>query len=161
VKPFWEHSDVEWDRVIKVNLYGFFYFGRAAARHMIERHEGKILNIASISGVVGSLGRGAYGASKGAVIALTKIMAVELAKYGVNVNGIAPGPINTRLVKASLDEEAMNHYRRYIPFRRLGEPSEIADAALFLCSDNSRYITGHTLAVDGGFLAAGVLEKDW
>lgn len=160
VRPFYEQTDEEWDRVIKIHLYGCFYFSRAVSKHMIERKEGKILNIASISGVIGSMGRGAYGAAKGGIITLTKVMAVDLAKHGINVNAIAPGPIKTRLLLGGFGEDELKHYCNYIPFKRLGEPNEVADAALFLCSTDAKYITGHVLPVDGGFLAAGVLEAD-
>lgn len=160
IRPFYEQSDEEWDRVLKVHLYGCFYCSRAVAKHMIERKEGHIVNLASIAGFVGSVGRGAYGAAKGGIITLTKIMAVELARYNINVNAIAPGPIGTQLLRSHFDEAQLKEYCQDIPFKRLGESAEIADAALFLCSPDSSYITGHILAVDGGFLAAGVLERD-
>jgi NAD(P)-dependent dehydrogenase (short-subunit alcohol dehydrogenase family) len=160
IKSFFELSDEEWDTVLKTNLYGCFYCSRAVAKHMIARREGKIVNIASISGLTGSARRGAYGASKGGIITFTKIMAVELAKHGINVNALTPGPVTTPLLISRLDESQLKDYCRDIPFKRLGETEEIADAALFLCSSDSKYITGHILAVDGGFLAAGVLEED-
>jgi NAD(P)-dependent dehydrogenase (short-subunit alcohol dehydrogenase family) len=117
---------------------------------------GAIVNIASVSGLRGSVGRAAYGASKGGVITLSQVMAVELAPLGIRVNVIAPGPIDTPLVQRLHDNEVRDAYHRLVPMARYGTPAEIAGAALYLCGPDAAYITGHVLAVDGGFLAAGL-----
>jgi NAD(P)-dependent dehydrogenase (short-subunit alcohol dehydrogenase family) len=147
----------EWERTLRVNLTGAFLCAQGAARLMIGQHSGRIVNIASLSGQKGGVGRAAYGASKAGLELLTKVMAVELAEHGINVNAIAPGPILTETAKGMHTQETRDAYHRLVPMRRYGEPSEIADAAVFLASDEARYITGHTINVDGGFLAAGLM----
>ncbi|MBB4402813.1 MULTISPECIES: SDR family NAD(P)-dependent oxidoreductase [Rhizobium/Agrobacterium group] len=154
---FLESSREEFERVVRINLTGTFTMSQAVARKMADQKSGKIINIASLSGQKGGVGRSAYGASKAGVELLNKVMAVELADYGINVNAIAPGPILTEVSKTMHTLETRDAYHRLVPQRRYGEPSEIADAAVFLASDEARYITGHTLNVDGGFLAAGLL----
>lgn len=154
---FLESSREEFERVVRINLTGTFIMSQAVARTMAERKSGSIVNIASLSGQKGGVGRSAYGASKAGVELLNKVMAVELADFGINVNAIAPGPILTEVSKTMHTLETRDAYHRLVPQRRYGEPEEIADAAVFLASDEARYITGHTLNVDGGFLAAGLL----
>jgi NAD(P)-dependent dehydrogenase (short-subunit alcohol dehydrogenase family) len=158
--PIVDTTDENWDQIIKVHLYGSFYCSRAVSREMIKRKEGKILNIVSISGIRGSVRRGPYGVAKAGVINLTKIMAGELGKFGINVNAIAPGPILTDLILRNLGEEGLKSYINSLCLNRLGDIEDVAKAALFLCSSDSDFITGHTLPVDGGFVAAGRLEKD-
>ena len=148
----------EWERIIRINLTGAFLCSQQAARRMISQGTGgKIVNIVSLSGQKGGVGRSAYGASKAGLEVLNKIMAVEFAEHGINVNAIAPGPIMTETGKAMHTQETIDAYHRLIPQRRYGEPSEIATAAVFLASSDASYITGHTLNVDGGFLAAGLM----
>ncbi|PDT50101.1 short-chain dehydrogenase [Sinorhizobium fredii] len=154
---FLESSREEFERVVRINLTGTFLMSQAVARTMAERKSGSIVNIASLSGQKGGVGRSAYGASKAGVELLNKVMAVELADHGINVNAIAPGPILTEVSRTMHTIETREAYHRLVPQRRYGEPEEIADAAVFLASDEARYITGHTLNVDGGFLAAGLL----
>lgn len=158
-RPFLETSDDEWRRIIDIDLNGTFYCMRAAGRVMAARGYGRIVVLASTAGVRGGTGRAAYGASKGGVIALTKVLAVELAEDGVTVNALAPGAIETELVKKMHSPETRQNYRRAVPMDRYGEPEEVAHAALYLASPGASYVTGHILAVDGGFLAAGVLNK--
>lgn len=160
LQPIMETTDEIWDRIVKVNLYACFFCSRAVAREMVKRKEGKILNIASISGIRGSVRRGPYGAAKAGMINLTKVMAGELGKYGINVNAIAPGPIETELLLREVGEELLKDYVRSLCLNQLGKVEDVAKAALFLCSSDSDFITGHTLPVDGGFVAAGQLEKD-
>jgi NAD(P)-dependent dehydrogenase (short-subunit alcohol dehydrogenase family) len=146
----------EWERHLKVNLTGTFLCSQAAVRRMMAQGGGRIVNIASLSGQKGGIHRSSYGASKAGVELLTKVMAVELAEHGIGTNAIAPGPVNTDVAKVMHTEETRLAYHRLIPQRRYGSPEEIADAAVFLASDEARYINGHTLNVDGGFLAAGL-----
>ena len=121
---------------------------------------GRIVTISSTAGVAGGTGRAAYGSAKGGVIMLTRVLAVELATYGVTANALAPGAIETDLVAKMHSETTRRVYRRAIPADRYGTPDEVAAAAVFLCSPAAAYVNGHVLAVDGGFLAAGVLHKD-
>ena len=147
----------QWEHVLRVNLTGCFLCSRAVARVMSGRRSGKIINIASLSGQRGGTGRAAYGASKAGVSMLTKVMAVELARYGIAVNEIAPGPVNTEMTAVTHDEATRKAYQRLIPMGRYAERDEIADAAVFLASSEADFITGQTLNVDGGFGAAGLL----
>jgi len=157
---FLETSDAEWARIIDIDLTGTFYCNRAAGRVMAQAGYGRIVNLASTAGVVGGTGRAAYGAAKGGVVMLTRVLAVELATSGVTVNALAPGAIETELVARMHSQETRRTYTRAIPANRYGAPDEVAAAALFLASRTSGYVNGHVLAVDGGFLAAGILNKD-
>jgi NAD(P)-dependent dehydrogenase (short-subunit alcohol dehydrogenase family) len=155
--PFLETSLEEWNRIIGINLTGAFLVAQAVAREMVKTGGGKIVNIASLSGQRGGNGRAAYGSAKAGLELLTKVMAVELAPYNINVNNIAPGAIETEMATFAHDAATRAAYNYLIPMTRYGAPEEIADAAVFLCSDESRYIHGHTLNVDGGFRAAGLM----
>jgi NAD(P)-dependent dehydrogenase (short-subunit alcohol dehydrogenase family) len=155
--PFLETSLEEWNRIISINLTGAFLVAQAIAREMARTGGGKIVNIASLSGQRGGNGRAAYGSAKAGLELLTKVMAVELAEHNINVNNIAPGAIETEMAKFAHDEATRAAYNYLIPMTRYGTPEEIADAAIFLCSDESRYVHGHTLNVDGGFRAAGLM----
>jgi NAD(P)-dependent dehydrogenase (short-subunit alcohol dehydrogenase family) len=147
----------EWERVLQVNLTGCFLCSQAAARAMAAQGGGKIIHIASLSGQRGGTGRAAYGASKAGVTMLTKVMAVELARHGITVNEIAPGPVNTEMTAVTHDEATRNAYHRLIPMGRYAERDEISSAAVFLASAEATFINGHTLNVDGGFAAAGLM----
>jgi 3-oxoacyl-[acyl-carrier protein] reductase len=147
----------EWERVIRINLTGVFLCSQSAARGMVERRRGKIINIASLSGQRGGTGRAAYGASKAGVTTLTRVMAVELAPFGITVNEIAPGPVNTEMTAVTHDEATRQAYYNLIPMRRYAEREEIAAAAVFLASREADFVNGHTLNVDGGFGAAGLI----
>jgi NAD(P)-dependent dehydrogenase (short-subunit alcohol dehydrogenase family) len=146
-------------KMLEVNLIGSFVVAREAAKRMRERGAGSIVNIASVSGLMGNKGRVAYGASKGGVITMTKVMAVELASAGIRVNAIAPGPVETPLVQEIHTSEVRAAWMSTVPQRRYGRPEEMAGAAVFLLDDRkSSYVTGHTLCVDGGFSIAGILD---
>ena len=157
--PFLDHSIEDFDRIIAINLRGTFLIGQAVARHMADKGGGRIINIASVSGQRGNSGRAAYGASKGGVITLSKVMAVDLAPYGINVNVIAPGPVDTPLVAQMHTPQARLSWTSLTPLNRYGTPAEIAGAAVFLASDDATYITGHVLDVDGGFMAGGIRSR--
>jgi NAD(P)-dependent dehydrogenase (short-subunit alcohol dehydrogenase family) len=155
--PFLDTTLEEWNRIIAINLTGAFMVAQASAREMVKAGGGKIVNIASLSGERGGNGRAAYGSAKAGLQLLTKVMAVELAPYNINVNNILPGAIETEMAKFAHDEATRAAYNYLIPMTRYGTPEEIADAAVFLCSDEARYIHGHSLNVDGGFGAAGLM----
>ena len=143
----------DWFSVFDVNLNGLFYCSQIAAREMVKRgNGGRIINISSIIGIVGEPECSTYTASKGAVISLTKNMAIDLAKYGILVNSVAPGMINTEINEYYPDKERRKITER-IPLNRWGEPEEIAKSVVFLCSDLSTYVTGEILVVDGGLLS--------
>jgi len=156
--PFLEHSEAQWHRVLRVNLTGVFLCCQAAARQMVKQGGGRIITTASINGFRGVENLVGYNAAKAGVIELTKTMAVELARHHIAVNAIAPAQIDTRLTR-SLPEEARQRRVERIPMGRFGEADEVARAALFLASDDAGYITGHTLAVDGGYLAGGLWSR--
>lgn len=145
-------------RMYEVNVVGAFALSQALAPIMRENGGGSIVHIASVSGIKGNLGRSAYGASKGALVTLTKIMAVELADDLIRVNAIAPGPIETPMVQENHTAVTREEWNRTVPMRRYGRPEEIATAIAFLVDERqSSYVTGQILAVDGGFTAAGLM----
>lgn len=148
-----------WNRVLAVNLTAPMLLAQFALPHMASKGWGRIVNIASISGVRAGTGRLAYGTSKAGLIALTRQYAIEVAERGVTVNAVAPGPIDTPLVRDLIGDTANSPYAEMVPMRRFGQPADIAEAVLFLASEQAAYITGHTLAVDGGFLASGVFVR--
>jgi 3-oxoacyl-[acyl-carrier protein] reductase len=150
--PFLETSLEEWERILRVNLTGAFLVAQAAAREMVKAGGGRVINIASLSGQRGGTGRAAYGAAKAGLDLLTRVMAVELAEHGINVNSIAPGPIETEMAKFAHDAATRAAYERLVPMRRYGSPEEIADAALFLASDEASFVTGQWLSPNGGLL---------
>lgn len=154
--PMESMPDDKWQRVLDVNLSGPFYMCRAAAEALQASPHGRLINLASVSGMVGSppavLDAVGYSASKGGVIALTRDLAVKWAPYPVTVNALAPGYVRTRLTEPALAERA-EAILQTIPVGRLGTVEDIAAAALFLASDAGRYITGHVLAIDGGLTA--------
>jgi 3-oxoacyl-[acyl-carrier protein] reductase len=142
-------KDEQWDAVLNINLRGTFLFTRAAARPMMKSRRGRIINVASLSGLMGNPGQANYSASKAGVIGLTRTVAKELASRNVTVNAVAPGFIATDMT-AALGEEILQEVRKHIPLGRLGEPQDVADAVLFLASEAASFITGHVLAIDGG-----------
>jgi 2-hydroxycyclohexanecarboxyl-CoA dehydrogenase len=148
-QPFVENTPDFWERVIDVNLKGPIKLIRALLDPMIARRSGKIVNVASDAGRNGSSGETVYSGAKGGLIAFSKSLAREMARYSINVNCVCPGPTETPMLMA-LSENHLEAFKRAIPFRRFGRPSEIADAILFLASDRASYITGQTLSVSGG-----------
>jgi glucose 1-dehydrogenase len=157
--PFLEHPEAQWHRVLRVNLTGVFHCCQIAARQMVRQGGGgRIIATASINGFRGVENLVGYNVAKAGVIELTKTMAVELARHQILVNAIAPAQIDTRLTQ-TLPEEARQRRVARIPMGRFGEVDEVARAALFLASDDAAFITGHTLAVDGGYLAGGLWSR--
>ena len=152
VQRFTEGAVADWERLLRVNLLGTMVCCRAVIDGMIERQYGKIVNVASDAGRVGSMGQAAYGASKGGVIAFTRNLAVEMARYKINVNCVSPGLINTDMWNANRRDnpKLAEAYENMIPWKRLGEPEEIAAAIQFLVSEEAAYVTGQTLSVNGG-----------
>jgi NAD(P)-dependent dehydrogenase (short-subunit alcohol dehydrogenase family) len=156
----------DWDRVIAVNLTGTFLVSKHALGHMVEQRSGSIINVASIEGLEGTEGGSVYNASKGGVVLLTKNMAVDYGAVGVRVNCICPGFIDTPMLRSVMDSPGMeahkDAYRRQHKLQRFGRADEVAGAAFFLASDDSSFVTGHALVVDGGFTAgmrAGIMER--
>lgn len=149
-------------KILDVNVTGTFMVGKAAARIMKGKGGGgSIVNIASISGLRGSKGRVAYGASKGAVVTLTQVMANDLAPYGIRVNAVAPGPVETPMVRAVHTDADRELYYRHIPMRRYAEPAELANVITFLLDGTqSSYITAEIIAVDGGYRGAGLIVHE-
>lgn len=151
VGPCEELSDEEWDEVMKTNVYGTFYPCRAVGRNMIEQRYGKIINFSSTDAYLGVQNQPAYCASKGAVNQLTRVLAVDWIKHGINVNAIGPCDFATPMIEPFMNTE---EYRSWIldalPVGRVGQPPEIVGAAIYLASDASKMVVGHTLMVDGG-----------
>ena len=157
--PFLEHAEAQWHRVLRVNLTGVFLCCQSAARQMVtQAGRGRIITTASINGFRGVENLVGYNVAKAGVIELMKTMAVELAQHGITVNAIAPAQIDTRLTRG-LSEDAKARRTERIPMGRFGDVDEVAKAALFLASDDASYVTGHTLAVDGGYLAGGLWSR--
>ncbi|MCS7231419.1 MAG: SDR family oxidoreductase, partial [Elusimicrobiota bacterium] len=142
-------TEEEWDKVLDVNLKGAFNFIKAVSKYMIKQKSGRIINVASVVGLMGNPGQANYSASKGGLIALTKTLAKELASRNILVNAVAPGYIKTRMTDA-LSEEQRKKLQEYIPLNRLGDPKDVANAVWFLCIEESSYITGQVISVNGG-----------
>ena len=151
--PAVDYPDDLWDRVLATNLTGSFTVAKLVGAHMVARGSGSMINIASVGGLVGFPGSVGYQASKGAIVQMTKTLAVEWGPQGVRVNAIAPGHIATELVKRQWEVEPQlkEFFQSRTPLGYLGDPVDIANAAVFLASDASRMITGQVLAVDGGY----------
>lgn len=148
-QPFMENTTDFWDRVVDVNLMGPIKLTRALLEPMIARKSGKIVNVASDAGRNGSSGETVYSGAKGGLIAFSKGLAREMARYSININCVCPGPTETPMLMA-LPENHLEAFRKAIPFRRFGKPREVADAIVFFASDHASYITGQTLSVSGG-----------
>jgi 2-hydroxycyclohexanecarboxyl-CoA dehydrogenase len=154
IQPFVENDDAFIDRVIALNLRGVIELTRAFLPSMLERKGGRIVNVASDAGRVGSLGETVYSAAKGGVIAFTKALAREGARHGVLANCVCPGPTDTPLLHSE-PEKFLEAFQKAIPLRRFGKPSEVADAIVFLASARASYVTGQILSVNGGITMVG------
>ena len=142
-------SEEDYDAVLNTNLKGTFNMIRHLSRSFLKQRSGKIINLSSVSGVMGNAGQANYSASKAGVIGLTKSVARELASRGICVNAIAPGFIDTEMTQA-MPEEAQNGLKQMIPLGRMGEAAEVAKLVLFLAGNDSNYITGQVISIDGG-----------
>jgi NAD(P)-dependent dehydrogenase (short-subunit alcohol dehydrogenase family) len=156
-KPFLEMTEEDWDRTMDINLKGYFLCAQAVAKEMVKQKSGVIINIASIA--MGQVGIGFptlvhYVASKGGVVGLTEALALELAPYGIRVNSVSPGIIDTPMVDpVRADKKTLEGILMRVPMRRMGKPEEVSNLVLFLASDVSSYMTGSNVVIDGGWLA--------
>ena len=158
VEPFMDNAPELWDRLLAINLLGPIRLTRFVLTHMTAAKGGKIVNISSDAGRVGSMGETVYSACKGGTIAFTKALAREMARYKINVNCVCPGPTDTPLLHAQTSEWAMrikDGMTRAVPFRRMAQPVEIAESIAFFLSPSSSFITGQVLSVSGGLTMAG------
>lgn len=144
-------TEEQWDRVININLKGVFNCTQAVVEHMIAQGSGKVINTSSVVGLYGNLGQTNYAATKAGVIGMTKSWAKELGKKGINVNAVAPGFIVTEMT-AKVPDKVLDLMKEKTPLGRLGQPADIANAYLFLASDEASYVNGHVLSVDGGLV---------
>ena len=152
--PFWEGTPELWNKLIALNLVGPMTLAKALLPPMLERKQGRIVNIASDAGRVGSLGETVYAGAKGGLIAFTKSLARETARHGINVNCVCPGPTDTPLL-AAVPEAHLEAFKKAIPLRRFAQPSEVADAVAFFAGAQSNYVTGQVLSVSGGLTMVG------
>jgi NAD(P)-dependent dehydrogenase (short-subunit alcohol dehydrogenase family) len=158
VRPLAETSDEDWHGLLHGNLHGYFYGCRAAVRQMLTQNGGgRIVNISSAADVLAVPGLGAYTAAKGAIVGLTKVLALEVARAGITVNAVAPGAVDTPLNANAYTPHVRRTYEERIAVGRIGSAEEIADVVVFLASDAARYVTGQELVVDGGLTINGAV----
>jgi 2-hydroxycyclohexanecarboxyl-CoA dehydrogenase len=148
--PFTESDPADWDRAIAVNLYGVLHTCKAVLPVMAAQGGGAVVNLGSDAGRVGSSGEAVYSAAKGGVIAFTKSLAREMARHQVRVNCVCPGPTDTALFASFAGPKLRDALTRAIPFRRLGQPDDVANVVVFLASDEASFVTGQTVSVSGG-----------
>lgn len=153
IEPFVMNDPILWEKIVAINLLGPITVARAFLDPMIASNSGKIVNIASDAGRVGSSGETVYAGAKGGVISFTKSLAREMARYQINVNCVCPGPTDTPMLRQQ-SEKLLEAFKNAVPFRRLGQPEDVAGAVLFLSSGYADYITGQTLSVSGGLTMA-------
>ncbi len=158
VEPLLEFTAEAWTKVMEVNVTGTFRVSQSVARGMVARGYGRIINIASISGMRAGVGRTAYGTSKAAILGLTRQFALELGAQGVTTNAVAPGVIETPMTQKAYTEETWSRVLEMVPTRRRGTPEDIAEAIAYLASPAASYVNGEVLTVDGGYMASGMTQ---
>lgn len=151
-RALWHLTDEQWRNVLETNLYGAFFMIRAVAPHLREQHDGKIVNVSSVHGIRSEFGLTNYSASKAGLLGLTRSAALELGPSNINVNAVAPGYIRTTRLTSGVPAEILDEAREHACLGRLGDPQDVADVVLFLCSEAARHITGVVIPVDGGHL---------
>lgn len=147
--PFFSMTTAMWKEVMDTNLNGTYFLSKAVIKAFIRKKNSKIINVSSVSGLRAAVGQANYGATKAAIISLTKTLAMEFAKFNLQVNAVAPGFIDTEMV-AKMNEHEKKKIDQMIPMKRMGTTAEVANLVVFLCSENSNYITGQTFVIDGG-----------
>ena len=160
-KKFIDTTLDDWNKILSVNLTGTFLMTKEISKMMISQKYGRIITVSSVAGLRGGTGRAAYGASKGGIIALTKVLAIELSPYNITVNTLCPGAIETELVKNMHDKETRRAFLEQIPQKRYGLPEEVASAALFFTMPGSSYINGTVFPIDGGFSSSGIIKNEF
>ncbi len=155
VKPFLEMTDEDWHGLLGANLHGYYYGCRVAARQMMAQGGGRIVNVTSVVDIQPIAELSAYVTAKGGILGLTKTLAVELGPHGITVNALSPGAIDTPLNQVAYTPQVRRTYNERIPLGHIGLAEEVADAIVFLASDAARYVNGHELVVDGGFILNG------
>ena len=158
IHSFLDYTAHDWHQVMQVNLTGSFLCAQRAARDMAKQSYGRIINMASVSGLRAGVGRTAYGTSKAAIIGLTRQIALEMGPHGITANAIAPGPIMTPLVEANYTEETISRLLPMIPVGRFGSCADIGDAVCYLANPKSGYVNGEILTVDGGYFSSGMTQ---
>ena len=155
VKPFLEMTDEDWHGLLAVNLHGYYYGCRVAARQMLAQGGGRIVNVTSVVDIQPIAELSAYVTAKGGILGLTKTLAVELGPHGITVNALSPGATDTPLNQVAYTPQVRRTYNERIPVGHIASADEVADAIVFLASDAARYVNGHELVVDGGFILNG------
>ena len=151
--PLLECGEGDWDETLDTNIKGYYICAQAVGKGMVDQKRGNIVNIASVNAFRGDEGDGPYNVAKAGVVSFTKTLAKELASYNIRINAIAPGTVRTALCSVRDDPVALRQREATVPIGRIAEPSDIANVALFLASEASGYVTGHTIVVDGGWTA--------
>jgi len=155
VKPFLDMTDEDWHGLLAANLHGYYYGCRVAARQMMAQGGGRIVNVTSVVDIQPIAELSAYVTAKGGILGLTKTLAVELGPHGITVNALSPGATDTPLNQVAYTPQVRRNYNERIPLGRIASAEEVADAIVFLASDAARYVNGHELVVDGGFILNG------